>query len=242
LRICSPERFNFYFQLSVPFGEVSEGEINGVVESMASRDAFRALVLQFKEEKRLRKVLGKLFHHRASFGEEKLKTALAVFWELEQQIADEREAAFDLEDTETQIQRLAYHAFKELPGPNRKPLLVEMISDCENIAFPARFVTALRRDLQKQGADSAVLSDDDINELEGILLRKIEARASNGSLKDEKYFASLLFCWGTWGSREAVADYIRGLISTRAGLLKGRTRCAEDLRSAKHPARGLRFG
>jgi predicted KAP-like P-loop ATPase len=169
LRICSPERFNFYFQLGIPFGEMSEGEVNGIVESMANQDAFKALILQFKEEKRLRKVLGKLLQHRESLGEEKLETALAVLWELEKQIDDEREAIFDLDDTDTQIQRLAYHTVKELPRPNRKPLLAGVIRNCPNIFYPAHFVTALRQDMEKQGADNAVLGDNDLRELEEIL-------------------------------------------------------------------------
>jgi predicted KAP-like P-loop ATPase len=218
LRICTPERFNFYFQLGIPFGEMSEGEIDSIIESMANPDAFKGLILQFKEEKRLRKVFAGLLRRRESLGEEKLRTALAVLWELEKQIDDEREAAFDLDDTDTQIQRLAYHTLKELPGSNRKPLLEGLIRGCPNIFYPSQFVTALRRDLGKQGAEAAILSDNDLKELEGILLKKIQTAAKN-SLKDEKHLVVLLYCWRAWESAEAVSKYIRGLISTRAGLL-----------------------
>jgi predicted KAP-like P-loop ATPase len=219
LRICSPERFNFYFQLGIPFGEISESEIDGVVESMANQDDFKTLILQFKEERRLRKVLGKLLRHRESLGEEKLKTALAVLWELEKQIDDEREAVFDLDDTDTQIRRLAYHTLKELPGPNRNPLLAELIRGCPNIFFPAHFLVELRRDLEKQGAETAILSDNDLKELEEILLGKIRTAAENSSLKNEKHLVGLLYRWRAWESAEAVTEYVRGLISSRVGLL-----------------------
>jgi predicted KAP-like P-loop ATPase len=219
LRICSPEQFSFYFQLGIPFGEISEGEIDGVVESMANADAFKGLILQFKGEKRLKKVLGKLLRRRETLGEEKLRIALTVLWELEKQIDDEPEAAFDIDDTDTQIQRLAYHTLKELPGANRKPLLEGVIRGCPNIVFPAHFLVELRRDLGKQGAEANIMSDNDLKELEQILLRKIETAAKNSSLKDEKHLASLLYRWRAWGSVEAVSEYIRGLISARAGLL-----------------------
>jgi len=219
LRICFPERFNFYFQLGIPFGEISESEIDGVVESMANQDNFKALIPQFKEEKRLRKVLGKLLRHRESLGEEKLKTALAVLWEMEKQIDDEREAVFDLDDTDTQIQRLAYHILKELPGPNRKPLLAELIRGCPNIFYPAHFIAVLRQELERQGAEITILSDNDLKELEEILLGKIKIAVENSSLKDEKHLVGLLYRWRAWESAEAVTEYVRGLISSRAGLL-----------------------
>ena len=219
LQICSPERFNFYFQLGIPFGEMSEGEIDGIVDNMTNQDVFKAVILQLKEEKRLKKVLGKLLHRRESLDEEKLKTALAVLWELEKQIDDEREAVFDLEDTETQIQRLAYHTLKELPSLNRKPLLAGLIRGCSNIFYPAHFVLALRQDLERQGTEDAILSDSDSKELERILLSKIEVAAQNSSLKHEKHLVALLYRWRAWGSPEAVSDYVRGLISSRAGLL-----------------------
>jgi len=219
LRICSPERFNFYFQLGIPFGEISEDEIDGVVSSLADDNAFKTLVLQFNEGKRLRKVLSRLLRRRESLDEAKLKTLLAVLWELEKQIDDEREAVFDLDDVETQIQRLAYHSLKQLPATNRKPLLAGLIRDCQNISYPAHLIAVLRQEMEKQGAETAVLSDNDLKELEELLVGKIKASAKNNSLKDEKHLVSILYRWRVWESPKAVSDYIRSLISSRAGLL-----------------------
>ena len=218
LRICSPERFNFYFQLGIPSGEISESEIDGVVESMTNQSAFKALIVQFKEEKRLRKVLRKLVRHGKTLGEEKLQNALAVLWEMEKQIDDEPEVGFDI-DTSTEICQLGYNALKELPGSNRKHLLAALIRGCPNIFYPAHFLVELRRDLGKQGAENAILNDNDLKELEEILLGKIKNAAENGSLKDEKRLVGLLYRWRTWESAEAVSEYIRALISSRAGLL-----------------------
>jgi predicted KAP-like P-loop ATPase len=219
LRICSADRFGFYFQLGIPFGEMSETEIDDVVASLADENAFKALIIQLKDANRLRKVLGKLLHRRESIDEGKLKTALKVLWELEKQIDDDREAVFDVDDTDTQIQRLAYFTLKELPVPNRKTLLAGLIHSCPNIFFPAHFIAVLRQDLEKHTGDTAVLCDADLRELEGILLSKIETAAKNGSLKDEKHLVGLLYRWHAWGSEEAVTDYVRSLISTRPGLL-----------------------
>lgn len=221
LRICSPERFNFYFQLGIPFGEISESRIDEVVASLADREAFKALVLQFKEEKRLRKVLTKLLRRRDSLDELKIKAALSVLWELEKQIEDGREAVFDLDDIDTQVFRFAYHTLKQLPATNRKSLLADLIGGCTNIYFPVHLIAVLRQGLEKevQRGDSPILTDEELKELEKILVEKIKTAATNGSLKDEKHLVLILYRWQAWESQEAVSAYVRGLISTRDGLL-----------------------
>jgi len=221
LRICSPERFDFYFQLGIPYGEVSESRINEIVATLTDRETFKTHILQFKEEKRLRKLLTKLLRHRDDLNEAKIKNALAVLWELEKQINDEREAVLDLDDVDTQVLRFAYHALKQLPAVNRKPLLADLIGGCANIYFPVHLIAVLRQGLEKEGqqGESPILTDGELKELEKILVEKIKSAAASGSLKDEKNLVLILYRWRAWESPEAVSAYIRGLIATREGLL-----------------------
>lgn len=221
LRICSPERFNFYFQLGIPFGELSESQINEVVESLTTPETFKELILKFKEEKRLRKVLTKLLRRRDNLDEPKIKTALSVLWELEKQINDEREAVFDLDDINTQVLRFGYQTLKQLPPTNRKPLLADLVSECPNIYYPVHLIAVLRQGLEKeiQRGEGATLTDGELKEIEQILVGKIKTAAANHTLKDEKGLILILYRWREWESFDVVSTYIRGLISTRKGLL-----------------------
>jgi len=221
LRICSPERFNFYFQLGIPFGEISESQIDEVVASLTDKDAFKAFILRFKEEKRLRKVLTKLLRHRNDLDVAKIKTALSAFWELEKEINDGREAVFDLDDVDTQVLRFTYHALKQLPPTSRKPLLADLIPGCPNLYYPVHLIAVLRQGIEKeiQRGEGAILSDDELKELEQILVEKIKAAVANGSLKNEKNLVLILYRWRAWESEDAVTNYIRDLISSCEGLV-----------------------
>ncbi|MEK6839923.1 MAG: P-loop NTPase fold protein, partial [Nanoarchaeota archaeon] len=184
LRICSPDRFNFYFQLGIPYGEISESEIDGVVATLANQDAFKTLVLQFKEEKRLRKVLSKLLRRRNALNEEQIKVVLSVLWELENQISDEREAVFDLDDIDTQVLRIGYHGLKELPQEKRKPLLAELIQASTNIYYPLHLIAVVQQDFEKEATRAGVsfVTGTELKELEQLLVEKIKVLAANGSL------------------------------------------------------------
>ncbi|MBI3231529.1 MAG: hypothetical protein HYZ51_00380 [Candidatus Doudnabacteria bacterium] len=221
LLICSPERFNFYFQLGIPFGELSESQIDEVIGSLDSKETFKAFILKLKEEKRLRKVLTKLLRHRTDIDEAKTKVALSVFWELEKEINDGREAVFDLDDVDTQVLRLAYHLLKQVSATNRKALLLDLIRECKNIYTPVHLIAVLHQGIEKelQRGESAILTDEELKELEQTLVKKIRVATANGSLKDEKNVLLILYRWREWESETVVTNYIRDLVSTRNGLL-----------------------
>lgn len=221
LRICSTDRFNFYFQLGIPYGEISESEIDGVVAALANQETFKKLILQFKEEKRLRKVLSKLLHRRSALNEAQIKVVLSTLWELEKQINDEREAVFDLDDIDTQVLRIGYHTLKELPQEKRKPLLANIIQASTNIYYPLHLIAVVQQDFEKEKARAGVsfVTEAELKELEQLLVRKIKALVANGSLIRERQLPSVLYRWRDWESPEAVTNYIRGIISTREGLL-----------------------
>ncbi len=221
LRICSPERFNFYFQLGIPFGEISESQIVELIASLTDKEAFKGLILQFKEEKRLRKVLTKLLRHRSDLDEAKTKTSLLAFWELEKQIDDGREAVFDLDDVDTQVLRFAYHVLKQLPAENRKGLLADLIPECPTLYYPVHLIAVLRQGIEKeiQRGEGAILTDAELKELEQLLVGKIKTSATNGTITDEKNLTLILYRWREWESTDAVSTYISNLISTRGGLL-----------------------
>ena len=217
LRICSPERFNFYFQLGIPFGELSESQIDEVIEDMAEQEAFKTSILQFKREKCLRKVLSKLSLRRDSLDATKIKIAISVLWELGKQIGDEREAAFDLNDIDTQILRFAYDTSKQLPSADIKSLLTSLIQKCPNIYYPAVLRYHIEKEIQR--GDTAILTSDELEELKQILVKKINAATTNNTLPDEKNLVFILYRWREWESKTAVTNYIRNLISTKKGLL-----------------------
>ena len=221
LRICSTDRFNFYFQLGIPYGEISESEIDGVVAALANQETFKKLILQFKEEKRLRKVLSKLLNRRSALNEAQIKVTLLTLWELEKQINDEREAVFDLDDIDTQVLRIGYHTIKELSQEKRKPLLADIIQASTNIYYPLHLIAVVQQDFEKETARAGVsfVTETELKELEQLLVTKIKVLVADGSLIRERQLPSILYRWRDWESPEAVKTYIRGIINTRGGFL-----------------------
>jgi predicted KAP-like P-loop ATPase len=221
LRICSRERFNFYFQLGIPFGEISENQIDELVASIATPNDFKALILQFKEEKRLRKVLSRLLQRRGALDEAQIKIIISTLWELEKEIDDGRDAVFDLDDIDTQVLRIGYHFIKQLPQEKRKLLLVDIIQTSTNVYFPIHLIAVIKDDYVKETARAGVslISETELKELEQLLVEKIKAMVTSGTLINEKHLVTILYRWREWESPDAVTSYIHNVISTRDGFL-----------------------
>lgn len=221
LRICARERFDFYFQLGIPYGEISEGQIDEVVATLASSESFKILLLQFKEGKQLRKVLYKLLQRRKVLNEEQIRVLLSVLWEMEKEFTDERQAVFDLDDSETQILRIGYHSLKELPKERRYIILSDLIKNSVNIYSPLHLVAVIRQDYEKESAraGTSFITEEELTNLQQLLVEKIKEKVVDGSLTQESHLISILYRWKEWESAKAVKDYIKNIISTQEGFL-----------------------
>ncbi|MFA6427834.1 MAG: P-loop NTPase fold protein [Candidatus Magasanikbacteria bacterium] len=221
LRICSPDRFNFYFQLGIPYGEISESEVDEIVTSLNKYVLFKEKILQLSQEKRLRKILAKLLLRRDRLNKEEIKMALLVLWDAEKEIDDEPQAVFDLDDVATQILRLGFNFLKVTPKEERTQILIDTVSKCVNIYHATHLVAVLRQTLQDKGAgyDDALLDDNQLKEIENILLERIKTLAQNKYLEKEKNLVAFLYRWKEWGGPEEVKKYISQLTSTETGLL-----------------------
>lgn len=221
-RICAEERFNFYFQLGIPEGAISETEIADVLKSLDKEEDFAESLLKYQTDKRLRPLLSKLLDYADKLGKDKTKILTLTLWNLEKKISDERGAMFDFDDIETQSLRLPYHAIKKnVPKTDRGAFLVETIKEAETLYPPVHFVGVLGQELEKEGRldDDYLVQEVDTTEPKSILLERIKEEAKDGSLLTETHFAFFLYRWKDWGSEDEVKQYVAKLIKTRGGLL-----------------------
>lgn len=223
-RICAEERFNFYFQLGIPEGAISEAEIADVLKTLDKKEDFAESLLKFQTDKRLRPLLSKLLDYTDKFTKENAKNLTLTLWNLEKQITDERGAMFDFDDIETQSVRLPYHSIKKaLPNKaERGAFIEEIIKETGTLYPPVHFVSILDQELEKEGRSEdnyLVSATSDTDTPKKILLERIRESAKNGGLVGEARFAFFLYRWKDWSSEEEVKKYVEELIKTREGLL-----------------------
>lgn len=226
-RICAEERFNFYFQLGIPEGAISEIEITEVLKSLEKEDDFTETLLRYQTDKRIRSLLTKLLDYVEKLEKDKVKNLILSLWNSEKKIKDEHEGGFDFDDIETQSLRLPYHAIKNNIGKiDRSVFISEIVDETKNLYPPVNFVAFLDQELQKERRmeEDYLVQKSDIVEVKNILIERIREASKNGDLQKEVRFASLLYKWKEWDLQDGAKEYVSNLIKTKTGLssfLKG---------------------
>ncbi len=221
-RICSEERFDFYFQLGIPVGAISETEIKEVVESTSNKDVFKEQIIRFKKDGRTKALLSKLMDHLSDITPEQSKNLILGLWESREIIGEDRSGVFDFDDTQTKVGRLAYHSLKESIVPEkRKEFLEDLVKSSNNLYQSVRFIATLLQGAEKdsQMGDTTIVSAEDIEPSKQYLLSQIKKFAEDDSLLKNEDLAFFLYRWKEWESKEAVQSYVNKLISTKQGVI-----------------------
>ena len=221
LRICSDNKFPFYFQLGIPEGAISESEAKNVIKTLDKKEDFSENLLRFHKEKRLRALLAKLLDHIEGFTEDQVKNLVLSLWDLGNEIDDGRTAVFDFDDVQTQTSRLVYHSIKKnIAKEKRRALLEELTQNAKTLFYPAYFIAIMGDESKKEGrAEEPLLEKVDAEALGKLILGRIKAMATDGTLANEEELSFFLFRWKEWETPEAVTEYLRKLVATKKGLV-----------------------
>lgn len=211
-RICSEERFNFYFQLGIPNGEVSEIEVRTLIDSLKTPQEFSENILRLKKEEKLRKTFPKLIDKLDVLDEQGIKDAIVSLWNLEKELSEEREEIFDYDDPTTWIGRLSHQSFKKILAEKRISIAKEIIEKSKTLYYPLRFVS-LEEDVIREREYDKNFTKEELDTLKPLIVKRINEFAADERLLKESSFVRILFLWAQWENKEKVKEYIHNLLA-----------------------------
>jgi len=203
-RICASECFDTYFMLTVPKGEISEIEIEDVLNSLNQKEGFLQKLEKYHKDGKLRKLIRRFEDYLEEIykrEEKQRKIFIMGLWETGEKIDRE------LVDIETAKKHRIFLAFKELDililrvtmkflglfdtEESRRLFLKEVVTETEAIYFSEWILTALVNEIReykgKQTSKSLLFSEEKF--LRELATEKIRTLlGSKSSL--EKMFAN----------------------------------------------------
>lgn len=222
LRICSDEKFDFYFQLGVPEGEISEYEMSALLGALTDQDNFNAGILKFKKDQKLRKILDKLTDHLDKLDDEKkIKILLLSIWGIDDDTDNDKEGVLDLMDVDSLIRKLGFRIIKNINKNARKDFILDLLNTSDHLYYPLALLSSTieEADEANKTGNSGLIEQSDISVLKSNILKRIESFEKDGKLDHENHLASILFKWKILGSEEMVQNYIEKRIKNKENLL-----------------------
>lgn len=217
LRVCSKEKFDFYFSLSIPTDAVPEAELKAILETIGSREDFLRVMRTFNEKK-LRKILDRLMDYLDEIKKGKIKNFILDLWQIQEEADDEQFRPWNIGDTGSLITRLIYHSVKQkIDDGKRGDFAEELIMESGVLFYPAiNFATLLVTEKSNETGREVLLGQAESERLKSVISEKYSMVDKN-YLKNSRHLPFLLTCWKEYGQESAADDFIADLLESKSG-------------------------
>lgn len=222
LRIASHEVFDRYFHFATPQGDLSQAELEEVLELAPG---YEALAMKFRDLKS-RGLLDVLLDRLDSYKDElPLEHAVPVVTALLDLDVDADDEVFSAHvSPQTHIRRIIHWYLRREPDETRrKQVLLQAISASTGLASPAHVADRLKSSVsetQLADPDALLQKHEDIKEVCDAVTTKIRIAATAGRLTQEQQLPFLLRVWDHWSGGEESRTWVLELVQFPSGILR----------------------
>ncbi|MBN2310662.1 MAG: hypothetical protein JXR94_16945 [Candidatus Hydrogenedentes bacterium] len=220
LRVCHPQIFDRYFYLAIPEGDVSQSDIQRIMDLAGDRERLASQFRSLKERGLLAAMLNRLEAYK-----EKIDIAHAVpFTTAIMDIGD------DLPDDDSiftgpgsvlhAVRIILWYLLQEPDPAKRATSLSQAIQATEGLYLPVRMIASECDSEGRRKAPSICLVEaDQLPGLKGLGREKLEEAARKGTLRENARLESLLWQWAECGRIEEVRAWLNELVASQEGAL-----------------------
>lgn len=230
-RVCSPDKFDIYFRLSIASGELSETEIETALGLAVNQAAFAEMLLRLNETGRAVRFLERLEDYtKEIIPIEQIPAIVNVLMDLGD-VFPEGHGGMLERDTSMKIMRLLYQLSQRYESQDdRYDLFRTAIENASRSLYTVVREVGLQGQQhgklraageQADPEEKRTVRPEHLAELEKLAIAKIEAWATDGRLRAHPSLASILFTWKRWSSDggQKVAAFVNDLVQDDDGLV-----------------------
>lgn len=230
-RICSPDKFEIFFRLSIPSGEISEREIETTITLASSESAFSEKLLELNETGRVLRFLERMGDYtEEAISPEHIPAVITVLMDLGDLFPEGQGGIFE-RDTSMKVMRLLHQLSQRYESQDKRYDVFHVAIERTNRSLytVVREVGLLGQQHGKLRVNSEpadleekrTVSPEHLAELEKLAAAKIGEWAKDGRLRVHPNLVSILYMWKQWSEEggNRVATFVDEMIKDDEGLL-----------------------
>ncbi len=219
LRICSTELFDRYFILDVPEGELSQFEIDKLLNAMSDKNTFAQLLEEHLKNGRIKKVLSRLEDYTDSLNLDYAQNIIIPLIDISDKLPEEIVGFLDT-GSDMHIMRIIYHYLKRVDDKARRSaILKEAIKNSEGLFACVEKISIEIQGIEKKSGHERIILEEDVDEFKNLCVEKIRKFYRDGKLNKHRKLGYIIYDWIKWGSKEEVEKFVSELVSTDEGLV-----------------------
>jgi predicted KAP-like P-loop ATPase len=230
-RVCSPDKFETFFRLAIPVGELSEYEVTAALSLAADQAAFADILLELNSSGKVIRFLERM----EDFTGEAIPLAhvpavFNVLMDLGDLFPEGAGGMFE-RDTSMKVMRLMYQLSRRYESQDERFELCRIAIEQAN-----RSLYTIVREVGLQGQqhgksrannetadpeERRTVSPAQLEKLESLAVSKISEWAATGRLRGQENLISVLYKWKHWAADGAdqVDAFVRSMAQDNEGLL-----------------------
>lgn len=226
-RICSPDFFETFFNLSIPKGEFSQKEIRTILSLAHSYDTFAEALLKLSEDGRIVRFLERLEDYtQKDISEENIESVITVLMDIGD-LFPEVDAYSLGGEIPSRIHNLTHQLLCRFNSHEKRLFILKNAIEktTKSLHTIVYEVSEQERKYKKDESkeNPEIKEKQAVNaillELEKLTCDKIESWANDGRLLKHDHLAFILVYWQKWGKQEQIDRFVSHNIKDDDGLI-----------------------
>lgn len=220
LRVCHQDVFDRYFLLSIPEGDISQADLDSLLESSNDRDQLVAKFNELRTQGLLPVVLDRLEAYKQEVNIANAVPFIAALFDIGDDLPEDQTGIFQAGTWMHASRIIRWYLLKESDVAKRHSYLAEAMKMSEGLYLPVMTV-ALETDSQREGRipSERLLDDKSVEDLKALCIDKIRQAAGSGRLAGHSKLGTLLGPWVEWAGPDEPRAWVDNLTQSRDGLL-----------------------
>lgn len=220
LRVCHSEIFDRFFHLSIPASDVSRAELERILSLAGDRERLVAEFNVFSERGLLDVLLNRFEAYKEQIDLKYAVPFITALFDIGEKLTDDASGFFGMGSDVHASRIIFWYLKKEEDVGKRVKILKEALQATDGVYLPVRLIsTEDSRQERKRDPSAYLVTEDSIEELKGICIRKIKQASESEKLNNHPKMVSILYRWRDWTPPEEPARWVEKLIETREGVI-----------------------
>ncbi len=220
-RVCAKDRFDRYFLLGVPEGEVSQSGIDSFVGISNSSRTVSSQFDKLIEKGCARDFLEKLYLYVDLIPEGNITSFLIGIYNSINRLQDDR-FSDPFSDVYSWCNRLGYHSLKRISDKKKRcDLILDLIDKVVDLEVLSRFVSLeiRREEDSKSDLEKKLLNIGDLPSVKSRLKKRFNKETKLDSFLRSRNLAYMLYLWAYLTDDKTVSKYLKQKMTTLKGAL-----------------------
>jgi predicted KAP-like P-loop ATPase len=218
-RVCTPEFFLRYFEMSLAQNELREGDVEDLVKHTSDRQYLVMQLRALEERGLLADALSRLEAYKRTLPIADAVPFVAALFDIGDDLPDSPDQGFFFIRPEMHAIRIVSWYLRQEPLLTRRTeLFTSAFEQTVGLYLPVSIISMESgEDSSKYSDDERILTPESYVTLRALAVDRIRQQATSGRLGTQSNLAYLLYRWKDWSTHEEVVAWIREFLKTDRG-------------------------